>query len=495
MKKNVLTTGVNESGQVGRNKKNNRSWGGVTNPGQELYKLGDQVTRLKEELDRLSQPQPLTSSADSPSQSLTAQISQLSVSVNQLYSGLWSLQREVGQISERLAAVESRDRRTSLSSVSQGEAPQPPVWDSHQHFSPYPSSELWNSLQSSPGFSNPLQLGGMFPPNFNISETDSGVSSGALNNQPGVSPGVRANNYYDNFRSFSRQNRLAGQASQPANNANNGWARPRRKYKINREHNKDSGDQSNLRRRTEGANPVLAANTLSVTSPQSGTESLTNNIYSQVGALIQQHDRAPELLARLLQDLTLLGQQESSNMNLDLDTSSFTSEETRDRREDNTRLGARHGQARSKVAGKRLTSAGAGWAPGAGSVAVPKNQQKNLISRERERGWRDRILPRNMQDREEPDQETFINIQLELPEDSQDHDGSDQEDTEELADGDQSQETQARDVWVQQEEAEDRDTRDVFLPVRDNHNGLDRVPIRLPSTTANSANWLGMSQV
>ena len=50
MKKNVLTTGVNESGQVGRNKKNNRSWGGVTNPGQELYKLGDQVTRLKEEI-------------------------------------------------------------------------------------------------------------------------------------------------------------------------------------------------------------------------------------------------------------------------------------------------------------------------------------------------------------------------------------------------------------------------------------------------------------
>ena len=25
-----------------------------------------------------------------------------------------------------------------------------------------------------------------------------------------VSPGVRANNYYDNFRSYSRQNRLSG---------------------------------------------------------------------------------------------------------------------------------------------------------------------------------------------------------------------------------------------------------------------------------------------
>ena len=526
MKKNVLTTSVNESNYSGRNKKNNdRSWCEVTNPGQELYKLGDQVTRLKEELERLSQPMP--SSAETPSQSVTSQISQLSVSVNQLYSGLWSLQREVSHISDRLAVVERRERRASLSSASQGEAAQPPAWHSHQHFSPYPSSQLWNSLQSSPSLNNPLHLGEMFPPNFNISETDSGVSSGALNNQPGVSPGVRANNYYDNFRSFSRQNRLAGsghqpaQSSEPANNVNNGSVRPRRKYKINREHNKDSSDQSNLRRRTEGANPVLAANTLTVsTAPSSshlpGTDSLTNNIYSQVGALIQQHDRAPELLARLLQDLTLLGQQESSNMNLDLDTSSFTSEETRDTRDsDNTR------RPRSKVAGKRLTSGpqsgfsgGAGWPPvwspvgGAGSVAVPKNQQKNLISRERDSrrmaGWRERMLPRNMQDREETDQETFINIQLELPEDSQEPDGSDQAETEELAEADQSQEVthHHRAVWVHHGETDDRDsrdTRDIFQSeaVRDSHNhqGLDRVPIRLPSTTANSANWLGMSQV
>ena len=537
MKKNLLTTGVNESSNNGgRNKNNNRSWCEVTNPGQELYKLGDQVTRLKEELERLSQP--VASAGDS--QSLAGQISQLSVSVNQLYSGVWSLQRDVSQLSERLAALERTERRDSQDEPP----PHPPAWDSHQHFSPFPSSELWNSLQASPGFNNPLHLTEMFPPNFHISETDSGVSSGALNNQ--VSPGVRANNYYDNFRSFSRQNRLATSSQQspqssepqPANNVNN--ARPRRKYKINREHNKDSGDQSNLRRRAEGANPVLAANTYTSPTTHPATESLTNNIYSQVGALIQQHDRAPELLARLLQDLTLLGQQESrNNMNIDLDTSSFTSEETRDTREsDNTRQTSRHLQSRSKVAGKRFTPGQAVatgacwspvWSPVAGAVAVPKNQQKNLISRERDSrrmgGWQERESerrPRNMQDREDQaDQEGFINIQLELPEDSQEQDSlqhgqslEDMVETEDLAEADQSQDLTHRDIWAHHQEARDQedqrehflspsqDKREVFqpagvFPVRDSHGhqGLDRVPIRLPSSTANSASWVSMTQV
>ena len=231
----------------------------------------------------------------------------------------------------------------------------------------------------------------MFPPNFHISETDSGVSSGALNNQ--VSPGVRANNYYDNFRSFSRQNRLSApvipvssglqsstvpvnpilqhqsNTEQTANNANNSsnnsGTRPRRKYKINREQNRDSSvrlsEQSNLRRRpTEGANPVLAANTYNspTSDTNNATDSLTKNIYSQVGALIQQNDQAPELLARLLQDLTRLGQQQAAsvnNMNLDtVDSSSLTSEDTRD--SDNIRHAARRPSQRSKVAGKRLTS-------------------------------------------------------------------------------------------------------------------------------------------
>ena len=546
MKKNVLTTGVNESSNSGgRTKNNNRSWCEVTNPGQELYKLGDQVTRLKEELERISQPV-VTNGGEN--QSLTGQISQLSVSVNQLYSGVWSLQRDVSQISDRLAVLERTERRPSQADPP---PPQPPpAWDSHQHFSPFPSSELWNSLQASPGFNNPLHLTEMFPPNFQISETDSGVSSGALNNtrEP---PGVRANNYYDNFRSFSRQNRLAGSSQQspqssepqPANNVNN--ARPRRKYKINREHNKDSGDQSNLRRRAaEGANPVLAANTYTSPTTHPATDSLASNIYSQVGALIQQHDRAPELLARLLQDLTLLGQQEPRNNmnNIDLDTSSFTSEETRDTREtDNTRQAGRHLQSRSKVAGKRftpgqsVTTTGPCWSPvwspvaGAvtGAVAVPKNQQKNLISRERDSrrvgGWRERERrPRNMQDREDQaDQEGFINIQLELPEEqqslqhvhsqSQSQSMSDMAETEDLAEADQSQDITTRDLWAhhhphhQEEERElspSHDSREIFqaegvFPVRENHShlGLDRVPIRLPSTTANSTSWVGLSPV
>ena len=41
-----------------------------------------------------------------------------------------------------------------------------------------------------------------------IGGSESGTSvSGALNNT--VVPGMRANNYWDNFRSFSRQNRLS----------------------------------------------------------------------------------------------------------------------------------------------------------------------------------------------------------------------------------------------------------------------------------------------
>lgn len=63
---------------------------------------------------------------------------------------------------------------------------------------------------------------------------------------------MRANNYYDNFRSFSRQNRfgthpLSAAAanverrpadSLPANNTASGYNRTRKKYKINREQNR-----------------------------------------------------------------------------------------------------------------------------------------------------------------------------------------------------------------------------------------------------------------
>jgi len=509
MKKNVFSTGVNESFDNSRNqirvKDNNRygdtnraSLSDVLNRDLSSRNLGpildqaphqgyssseDQVARLQEQVDKLklalerltlssSMSQVPTNTCNSNIQSnetvTASQLSQLSVSINQLYSGMFALQRDVSYLTERLSSMETRAtgvRRESVQS-SHEDNPDPlerhtsgdwtgghpntvhqQSWDPHHHFSPYPSRELWNSLQQSPGFNNPLHLGvGMFPPNFHVSETDSGVSSGALNNQ--VSPGIRANNYYDNFRSFSRQNRLSApplasaasavplqhqsNAEQTANNANNSGTKPRRKYKINREQNRDSSnrgtsEQSNLRRRTEGANPVLAANTYTSPTSDPATDSLTKNIYSQVGALIQQNDRAPELLARLLQDLTLLGQdanRDGNNMNLDTaDTSSFTSEDTRDTRDsDYNRHLPRSSHSRSKVAGKRLTSgpqsgfaapvvsqthshfendqcivSGANGASSlwsgsnngnngnnGASVAVPKNQQKNLISRERD---------------------------------------------------------------------------------------------------------------
>merc|ERR1719458_925556 len=214
-----------------------------------------------------------------------------------------------------------------------------PTWPAHpptlppdHHLSPFPSRDLWNSLQASPGFS-PLHPPPSLHPSLSLfpgafpQERDSGVSSGALNNQ--VSPGVRANNYYDNFRSYSRQNRLSGGApanlraeGEPANNLPS--SRPRRKYKINREQNREQ---------TRG-DPTLAANTYTspTSEPGPSVDNLTKNIYSQVGSLISAQARTPASLARLLHSLTLLGNQDSrlqanANPQETVETSSFTSEE------------------------------------------------------------------------------------------------------------------------------------------------------------------------
>ena len=114
-----------------------------------------------------------------------------------------------------------------------------------------------------------------------------------------VSPGVRANNYYDNFRSYSRQNRLSGGApanlraeGEPANNLPS--SRPRRKYKINREQNRWENliqyleaKSITFREQTRG-DPTLAANTYTspTSEPGPSVDNLTKNIYSQVGSLI-----------------------------------------------------------------------------------------------------------------------------------------------------------------------------------------------------------------
>merc|ERR1719209_2024378 len=236
--------------------------------------------------------------------------------------------------------------------------PHPSTLPPDHHLSPFPSRDLWNSLQASPGFSplHPEALHhpalSIFPGNPFPQERDSGVSSGALNNQ--VSPGVRANNYYDNFRSYSRQNRLSGGApanlraeGEPANNLPS--SRPRRKYKINREQNREQSR----------GDPTLAANTYISPTSESvpSVDNLTKNIYSQVGSLISAQARTPASLARLLHSLTLLGSQDSrlqdsrlqanANPQETVETSSFTSEEE-------SRGPRRGGSARGKASAKRL---------------------------------------------------------------------------------------------------------------------------------------------
>ena len=183
----------------------------------------------------------------------TAQLQTLSLSLNQVYAALWGLQRELTRTSERVAALEEgrqvssrqgrpASRESLMSSVTRrdewpaaagGEViwpgvggteqsfsasgfqhmsspsrqnsgaewggsvppwpPHPPTLPPDHHLSPFPSRDLWNSLQASPGFS-PLHPGSsMHPPPLHPSlslfpgafpqERDSGVSSGALNNQ------------------------------------------------------------------------------------------------------------------------------------------------------------------------------------------------------------------------------------------------------------------------------------------------------------------------
>ena len=144
------------------------------------------------------------------------------------------------------------------------------VLKSEMYFRAAPGLETWNNFFPPPD------------PRLMTGESESGVStntSGALNNT--VPPGMRANNYWDNFRSFSRQNRLSSNLQNlspivaqvtprqvpqlfPHFRSNNGGdhghhgllenlaviepsfssisspSRPRRKQKINREQNVSS---------------------------------------------------------------------------------------------------------------------------------------------------------------------------------------------------------------------------------------------------------------
>jgi hypothetical protein len=422
VQKNIFPPSCNElpgeggrrEGATGRRKETNVSG----EPGQQLARLQLQVAKLTGELDRLSGgPPPPPGPAAPAAGCCAAQLHTLSLSLNQVYAALWSLQREVQRVSERQAlqqesAGRPESRESLLSSVTRREEglwSQPagpeviwpglgaggerqadwtspslaPSWPPDHHLSPFPSRDLWNSLAASPGLAplHPAGLG-LFPAG------DSGISSAALNNQ--VSPGVRANNYYDNFRSYSRQNRLSGgpgggggplgpanlRGEGPEGQVNNlplQSGRPRRKYKINREQNREVGRARGQARQEEGPDPVqLAANTYSSSpgpEPAGPTvDSLTKNIYSQVGNLISAQARAPASLARLLHSLELLGRREEGSSagqgqraaalrqqqaNLaaqeTVETSSFTSEEPESRV--TPRRPAGPGRTRSKPAG------------------------------------------------------------------------------------------------------------------------------------------------
>lgn len=610
------------------------------NTSQQLAALQVQVNKLKGDLGKLSTtpsalPQPTPSRNGSVFGSGDGQhLQQLTQSVNQVYQALWGLQREVTGLGERVRHMENSSQ--DALSVTPDDPPGGNSWDSHQeniswpggnsllgsawatpqptlswpqdqHLSPYPNPDLWNSLQASPGFVGGLTGLPQVPNTNNFlqsSEPDSGVSSGALNNQ--VSPGVRANNYYDNFRSFSHQNRFTttgvnqgrgrgqlGPAAPtdpaPVNNSTSS-TRPRRKYKINSEQNRDQrlsgrrrhgvgavansagGGASSTAGGTAGSTVTAASsNGLEVAAQPANVtgkavvDNLTKDIYNQVGSLISQHNNVPEMLARLLQDLNKLergqGEQEAgdfqpnTNDNVSiLSSSTYTSEEgerpppTRMFRnktvpkrlsgvttfavtnsgldhDSSDTVGAAsnappHSASSSTghaylVGGEQLQQANApSWQMQQPSVAVPKNQQKNMISRERDArkmpGWRERLLPRNMQVLPGvADQGEFVNIQLELPGNtgnsegtqssrqdnlhmenlSQPHSFSDMAEAE-LAEADQIHEPGESNSFMMDQSI--AAVRDPDSPLRPSSGpgghglplmvGLDRVPIRLPST-------------
>jgi hypothetical protein len=151
------------------------------------------------------------------------QIQQLTQSLNQCFQALLTIQRDVGALQQqsqqqnnnKVEAAEADDSVSQLDSVSQQ-----PDFESHPSswefdFNPAArhaqttgggvlnNGDPWNNYFTDPEVSR-------LPANL-LGGSESGISggggNGALNNQ--VPPGVRANNYWDNFRSFSRQNRLS----------------------------------------------------------------------------------------------------------------------------------------------------------------------------------------------------------------------------------------------------------------------------------------------
>ena len=151
------------------------------------------------------------------------QIQQLTQSLNQCFQALLTIQRDVATLQQKIDHQQqpqhhhhSTPKETqvqnnhivvedNMDSVSQQrDFDNPSSWDfdfTRHHSSesttrPSNNVDPWNNYFAESRLMTAAATTG----------SESGMSTGALNNT--VPPGIRANNYWDNFRSFSRQNRL-----------------------------------------------------------------------------------------------------------------------------------------------------------------------------------------------------------------------------------------------------------------------------------------------
>ena len=294
------------------------------------------------------------------------QIHQLTQSLNQCFQALLIMQRDMAEQKSQQQQPQCEDTMDSVSQQRDFESCPSASWD----FDFAPNSrvqgpaaqglETWNNFFP-PHVQDPRLLGG---------ESESGVStntgSGALNNT--VPPGMRANNYWDNFRSFSRQNRLSSNLQSlspivaqvtprqvqpqlhlphsPFRSNNNGDhhqslldnaaiiaplsfssisspSRPRRKQKINREQNVSNESRpqpeaamvfpirqerqvqpNNPRRQQNEVQPMMLNNPV--------VTSIKRSIYSHVNELIAQNEERPERLARIFQDLQTINRSDQA---------------------------------------------------------------------------------------------------------------------------------------------------------------------------------------
>lgn len=293
------------------------------------------------------------------------QLQHLTQTVAQCFQSLLGMQREISSLHQTVDKLTMRSGSNSRDDHHPSWNPIPDyvfepiasrsLLEHHHHHHANGGSVMSNSSHQSPmnsdvwGYQSPSTYGGM-PGSLNhfcdTEVNNARTAAGALNNQ--IAPGMRANNYWDNFRSFSRQNRLQstttvapslpttvvapnvaqvtprqipsaanlrnssavsdrGSVGAPSSDQGFSPSRPRRKQKINRE-------QNDARRNGAAAAATVFPvqhyeernlNRESASSDQS-VRSLTRSIYWQVSNLVNQSDEEPEELARLLRDLLRL---------------------------------------------------------------------------------------------------------------------------------------------------------------------------------------------